>query len=371
MLHVVGSCCTLGPDALLARPCAASPAMCLLPTSSLLPTCLALEALSPPCPSALQQEEFINGSALRLECNCRGDLALRHRDCVMKWVQVKGSNVSAGPAPGLGPGVFLDSNLLIQGAAGAICTQRAGQALQSLPPVVAGGLEAPPAAAPARHRWRALSRALLPSPAPQVCELCKAEIRNIPAPPPRPAEADLPALDEAYFNGRWGVGVGGRPADARLLRTFEATSGSTRCHCPGILDTCQACLAWAPPCRRLSLPCLLRPPPHPRPSADPNHIHDFMPSSQDLVFDCIRVCWVAMIVSILFFEMSLGAALWTGMLAGLAYSIMVRLMYRQHFFAMRRLAEQQAAARREQEAASGGEAPVAAPAGAPPVVVAV
>jgi hypothetical protein len=64
--------------------------------------------------------------ALRLDCNCRGDLALRHRDCVMKWVQVKGSN---------------------------------------------------------------------------VCELCKAEIRNIPAPPPRPAEADLPQLDEAYFNG--------------------------------------------------------------------------------------------------------------------------------------------------------------------------
>lgn len=112
----------------------------------------------------------------------------------------------------------------------------------------------------------------------------------------------------------------------------------------------------------------------PRP-ADPNHIHDFMPSSQDLVFDCIRVCWVAMIVSILFFEMSLGAALWTGMLAGLAYSIMVRLMYRQHFFAMRRLAEQQAAARREQEAAAAdggaGEAPGAATTGAPPVVVAV
>lgn len=100
-----------------------------------------------------------------------------------------------------------------------------------------------------------------------------------------------------------------------------------------------------------------------------------MPSSQDLVFDCIRVCWVAMIVSILFFEMSLGAALWTGMLAGLAYSIMVRLMYRQHFFAMRRLAEQQAAARREQEAAAAGdsdvEAAVAGPGGPPPVVVAV
>ncbi|KAL4437518.1 hypothetical protein ABPG77_003499 [Micractinium sp. CCAP 211/92] len=202
-----------------------SPRMARLPSRGQ-PTCLI-------CLEEFRQEEFINGAALRLECSCRGDLALRHRDCVMKWVQVKGSN---------------------------------------------------------------------------VCELCKSEIRNIPAPPPRPVEADMPALDEAYFN-------------------------------------------------------------------DPNHIHDFMPSSQDLVFDCIRVCWVAMIVSILFFEMSLGAALWTGMLAGLAYSIMVRLMYRQHFFAMRRLAEQQAAARREQEAAAAdggaGEAPGPATTGAPPVVVAV
>jgi len=63
------------------------------------------------------------------------------------------------------------------------------------------------------------------------------------------------------------------------------------------------------------------------------------------------------IVSILFFEMSLGAALWTGLLAGFAYSIMVRLMYRQHFYAMRRLAEQQAAARREVEQGAGGPVP--------------
>ena len=35
-----------------------------------------------------------------------------------------------------------------------------------------------------------------------------------------------------------------------------------------------------------------------------------------------------MIVSILFFDMNLGAALWTGLLAGFAYSVMVRLMYR-------------------------------------------
>ncbi|KAI3437987.1 hypothetical protein D9Q98_000430 [Chlorella vulgaris] len=177
-----------------------SPHMARLPSRGP-PTCLI-------CLEEFTQEEFVNGAALRLECNCRGDLALRHRDCVMKWVQVKGSN---------------------------------------------------------------------------VCELCKAEIRNIPAPPPRPTEDELPTLDEAYFN-------------------------------------------------------------------DPNHIQDFMPSSQDLVFDCIRVTWVACIVSVLFFEMSLGAALWTGLLAGCAYSIMVRLMYRQHFHAMRRLAEQQAAARRDLEA---------------------
>jgi hypothetical protein len=61
----------------------------------------------------------------------------------------------------------------------------------------------------------------------------------------------------------------------------------------------------------------------------------FAPSAADLVFDCIRVTWVAMIVSILFFEASLGSALSTGMFAGAAYAVMVRIMYRQHFEAMR------------------------------------
>jgi hypothetical protein len=65
--------------------------------------------------------------------------------------------------------------------------------------------------------------------------------------------------------------------------------------------------------------------------------------------------------------MSLGAALWTGLLAGFAYSIMVRIMYRSHFHAMRRPAEQQAALRREQE---GGGAPGGGPA-PPPVAAAV
>lgn len=131
---------------------------------------------------------------------------------------------------------------------------------------------------------------------------------------------------------------------------------------------------------------------------------ELAPSHADLVFDCVRVTWVAMIVSILFFDvrrrgggvesskgsggeplalrsarpiwrllcawtsllswctryvlpvvchttlsppgilqMNLASALWTGLVAGLAYSFMVRLMYRQHFAAMQRLAEAHAA----------------------------
>lgn len=30
---------------------------------------------------------------MALACQCRGDLALRHRECAIKWAQVKGSNV--------------------------------------------------------------------------------------------------------------------------------------------------------------------------------------------------------------------------------------------------------------------------------------
>lgn len=31
-----------------------------------------------------------NGEAMTLDCQCRGDLALRHRECAIKWAQVKG-----------------------------------------------------------------------------------------------------------------------------------------------------------------------------------------------------------------------------------------------------------------------------------------
>lgn len=41
-----------------------------------------------------------------------------------------------------------------------------------------------------------------------------------------------------------------------------------------------------------------------------------------------QVTWVAMIICILFFEMSLANALWTGLIVGLAYTLFVRAMYR-------------------------------------------
>ena len=33
------------------------------------------------------------GEAIQLECECRGDLALRHKSCAEKWARVKGDNV--------------------------------------------------------------------------------------------------------------------------------------------------------------------------------------------------------------------------------------------------------------------------------------
>jgi hypothetical protein len=39
--------------------------------------------------------------------------------------------------------------------------------------------------------------------------------------------------------------------------------------------------------------------------------------------------------------------LWTGLIAGIAYCLMVRAMYRQHFEAMRAYAEDRAAVARE------------------------
>ena len=61
-----------------------------------------------------------------------------------------------------------------------------------------------------------------------------------------------------------------------------------------------------------------------------------MPSNSDIVFDCIRVTWVAMIICILFFEMNLASALWTGIITGLAYTLFVRAMYQSQLDVLHR-----------------------------------
>ena len=45
------------------------------------------------CLDPLTEEDFATGAAMRLECSCRGDLALRHRACAEKWSEVKGDRL--------------------------------------------------------------------------------------------------------------------------------------------------------------------------------------------------------------------------------------------------------------------------------------
>lgn len=154
------------------------------------------------CLEPLTPEDWHSGRAISLDCQCRGDLALRHKDCAIKWSQVKGNN---------------------------------------------------------------------------QCELCRQPVRNIPAPPPPPQPAPVQphgSTEEEYYGG-WDPALG--------------------------------------------------------------------PSPADVVFDTIRVAWLGMIISILFFGLPLGAAMWTGLAAALMYSLAMRVMYRRHFQVMRALAEQQAA----------------------------
>jgi hypothetical protein len=165
------------------------------------------------CLETLTSEDFRSGKAMSLDCGCRGELALRHKDCAIKWSQVKDDG--------------------------------------------RGGLP--------------------------TCELCKKPVKNLPELPARePAndeEGPEMTIEEVYFS-------------------------------------------------------------------DPSQFQQFVPSRADVVFDCVRVTWIAMIISILFFDASIGAALWTGLIAGMAYIIMLRLLYKQHFEAMRAYAEQHAAAHR-------------------------
>ena len=50
----------------------------------------------------------------------------------------------------------------------------------------------------------------------------------------------------------------------------------------------------------------------------------------------VQVTWVAMIICILFFEMNLATALWTGLIVGIAYTMFARAMYRQQLAVLQR-----------------------------------
>mmetsp|Transcript_5452 Transcript_5452/g.9883 ORF Transcript_5452/g.9883 Transcript_5452/m.9883 type:complete len:206 (+) Transcript_5452:133-750(+) len=43
------------------------------------------------CLENLEEEDFKNGTAISLQCECKGDNTFRHKACAIKWAQVKGS----------------------------------------------------------------------------------------------------------------------------------------------------------------------------------------------------------------------------------------------------------------------------------------
>lgn len=155
--------------------------------SGSLPMCLI-------CLEPLTTADFTSGEAISLDCQCRGELALRHRSCAIKWSRVKGD---------------------------------------------------------------------------VTCDICKAQVQNLPMPSPR---TDSPSASDAGVNDDF--------ADIHLPIGIEG-----------------------------------------------------VPGHADLMFDCIRVTWVAMIVCILFFEMNLTTALWAGIAAGLGYTLFVRAMVRNQLAA--------------------------------------
>lgn len=51
-----------------------------------MPTCLI-------CLDNLTPEDFTSGEAISLDCECKGEVALRHKSCAIKWSQVKGNTI--------------------------------------------------------------------------------------------------------------------------------------------------------------------------------------------------------------------------------------------------------------------------------------
>ncbi|KAK9815367.1 hypothetical protein WJX72_002353 [[Myrmecia] bisecta] len=175
--------------------------------SGSLPVCLI-------CLENLSADDFGSGEAIALECNCRGDVAMRHRSCAIKWARVKGD---------------------------------------------------------------------------LICDICKAPVRNLPELSPR-------ALTETE----------GSEVDMGAFDDVDDRNHPHGMHGPFMAEQ--------------------------------------MPGSADLIFDCIRVTWVAMIICILFFEMNLASALWTGLVVGVAYTLFVRAMYSSQLAILQREQLRQAAA---------------------------
>lgn len=148
---------------------------------------------------------------MMLDCKCLGDLALRHKDCAIKWSHYKGDT---------------------------------------------------------------------------ICELCKSPVKNLPdVPPPQNRQA---ATTTTNNNGT----VASNP------------------HHPFIIDEDNYSVE----------------------APDINSVYRSGPA--DAMFDSVRIAWVAMIVSVLFFGQPLGAALWTGLIAGIMYSLLMRMAIRGQMAAL-------------------------------------
>jgi len=190
------------------------------------------------------------GEAIQLECECRGDLALRHHSCAVKWAHVKGDN---------------------------------------------------------------------------VCDICKQPIKNLPAITPRaPSEpgsdVDMTGFDDIDaqnhphgLHGKccyigWACILDVINIDRLSIDDAAFSTGLNSADCMSESGLC---------------------------AAGP-FVAEQMPSNSDIIFDCIRVTWVAMIICILFFGVNLASALWTGIITGLAYTLFVRAMYQSQLDVLHR-----------------------------------
>jgi len=167
---------------------------------------------------------------MMLDCKCLGDLALRHKDCAIKWSHYKGDT---------------------------------------------------------------------------ICELCKSPVKNLPdVPPPQNRQA-------------------------AATTTTGGAAAADNPHHPFIVDEDNYFVE----------------------AHDINSLYGSGPA--DAMFDSVRIAWVAMIVSVLFFGQPLGAALWTGLIAGIMYSILMRMAIRGQMAAL--AAQQQM---RDAQAGGASSSPV-------------